>query len=1478
MKRIRLLTVLLCAALGLGLLSFAACKPEEPAAPTAVLTLSAGEGGTLAETQYDVEVGADLSAFVADIRPTPEDGLSFAGWYNGDALLGAETMPEGGLTLTAKYTAGYTVQLYLEGVDGGYGEAQTSSGTALYGAPFAYSPAQEHFELDESKENRLSTDRLGKGETFTAYLKREVYGVHFFANAPEGEEIGDNMLPASVRYGESYALPDAEELEAPPYLRFAGWAREENGELVYQAGEEVSPEADLFLYAVWDEAYFDRFGGGDFLFFPQTEPGTAVLLRAGVEYTGKILSDSSAEEKRFSFQEGEKEILKGKANGLTRTFVYYREAQESAKYLHGDAYSYGPHEDGATIEFDGYGAVTYTVGETVQKGDVTYDPETMCYTFRSGEVGFRFMLTEMTVSGEPKAVFVTIGAEAGVYEYLYFYYQDEEIKEFGELYPILNGMGYVEIYDGNAALVYVGIYHPEEGGKIDLFLTDEEGESVEFVAKLLDYQGSKIMLGQDGCEGTYTSEEDGTLVLDGFSGTNESAVWTDAEGTERKGMYAFDLTSLGGMLLRFREESGAITTFRIQNDRFTKVGDGSYAEYFIYYGRTGSSALGYSVLLFGEKGAATLWIEGETEVEGTVTEVAGMTDLYLFTSTDGTEVFQYKLGAGFFLIGEYEYYCHFFLYYPVFEEDDQDILRLPVEGGGTIMTDPESNVGVYTKDNVSAVGYLSVLDERYGMKDHVFWEFSDIATGVPYFFEVVGQDGSEHLVMLGDGTGYYELYGGDGEQSAYLLLLFGTNNIAVYFDPDENISFGTFTYDGQTFRGVFTGKVGGENVTWRFMTVRGSDGYYYYTLHNGLWDTDEKTFRGDGHTLVLDGYGFADYDGKEMNYYVVGPLEQQNCYRIYAYAVETDGVSEIFFDIDLVNGTFSLCGYEAGQYNADDDSGDVLVLDGYGNVTRYNIHSHGDDGITLTPLERGKYRFVDTEEEILLLTFDKKSYRIHIWALYDGEEYTNYYTVEFAGAGTYVSEDWEYLSLDAYGEALFTDRYGISYEGEYTRLSENAVSFVSDALDGMQIFVLGEGSFTHPTSGMVVDGDVLVKYLGGEDKAIVIPDGVKKIAPLAFSVHEYGSRYRGADITSVDFADTVEVGANAFNGCTALVRVSGKKLKTLGANAFYACIELSTLDLPALEEIGEGAFHLCESLENVSLSAVKTVYSSAFSSCSALTKVELPAAVELYEGVFYDCFALETVVLGEHLTLLGTPDEVVAGVFGRSYGTSQQPLTVCLQGSSVPTVGHALFEGVDTYTVLVPDIDAVKQFYLDEGWAEYNANLGTQSEYDGTYYRYQFGVTTFVLNGLLREVNYGVTVMGAYYVEDNVFHLVTFDPSAETKYKDEAKGVFTDGGVFLYDRSGFGIEEEYYEYFHRYFKAGEELTLHVDSTDDTIVFTPDEYTSLAVGGVYTVPAVWTKNGEKKNATVSLEFDQYYYASLYMVADGDRYGMTPNVSE
>ncbi len=1486
MKRIRFLIVLLCVTLGLGMLTLAvACKPEASGKQTATLTLSAGEGGTLAQTTYEVEVGTSLSDYLKNIAPTPEEGLTFAGWYYADAPLGSEKMPEGGYSLTAKYNATYTVNVYLENVDGTYGEPKTFTASSVYGAAFSYAPAEEHFVLDEGKENRLSSEKLGKGETFTAYMKRETYSVYYFSNAPEGEEIGGDLPPVSVRYGETLKLSGSEGFSYSEYLRFAGWANEADGALVYRADDEVTLEASLYLYAVWDHAYFDRFGGGDFLFFPQAETGVAILRRAGKEYRGEILNDSAAEETFFSFKEGEREILKGKANKLSGTFMYYREGMEEETYRHFNVYKEEFDADGATIRFDNYGNGTYTVGGKVKQGEISYDPSIMCYTFEGDGEHFDFVLTDVLSSDNSslETVFATVGAEAGVYLTFQFFYEEISIKGDIPLGLILDGLGNLRCLDANTeAVLYAGTYEPKENGVITLTMYDADGATEIVNTKLLEYLGQKINVFEDGWAGTYSDPEGNTLTLDGFSGTAESAVWIGKDGTEKKGMYAFDFSFLG-TILRLQEADGHVTSYRISIDeKFSELGDGSYTEYFLYNG-----SLRDTILLLGKNDTATLHLYSSTsdeKIEGKTTKVEGQKDLMLFTSTDKKTVFEFKLYGDYFRLSNSDarIYCHYFTYYPVFEKETAGaagVLFLESKDGDELILDPANNAAVHTSGDTSTVGQFVFLDTL--VPGHTYIEFYDYETGKLAIFEYSRTNSS--FITFGGESGIYDWYNPYyGADDTYELILFdgedGKTAIYRQYLEEQQVyaaEYGTYTYDEKTSRGVFTPDPAAFKDSAPLRFELGTDGFEnkVFFPHNELPE-DDITFAGATPLdvpLVLDAYGLAMYRdsaGNNLvgNYFVWQRLDE-DVYRIFViFPVDNDSAYESYIDIDLGNKTYIICDDAIGSYYEDINREDVLAFDGRGTVTRYNIHETYDNGY-MKPLETGTYQFIEYDEDgraIISVKLGAESYFIRCYYLLDDEgDAIGHYTKEIESAGTYVSDKWEYLTINMFGDAVYTDEYGVSYMGEVTQYTVHVVSFQGEYAQNAIYCKLGaDSTFTVPKDGMIVDGDILVKYLGSDEKDIKIPDGVKKIAPLAFSEPVYGSAYLGAEILSLDLNEVEEIGENAFNGCWLLKSVKGAKLKKVGENAFYACIELSQLDLPALEEIGEMAFRLCESLTKVELKAAKIVYSSAFSECSELTEISLPAAEKLYEGVFYDCFALELVTLGANLTQLGTPDEVVAGVFGRDGAFEQSPLKVVLGCTTVPTVGKQLFENVISYTVVVPDIATVKAFYLAEGWADYNTRVGCASNenYFGTYYGYRYGdIYAFVLNETVYEVMpYSLTPYGAYEVRGGALYTVTFDQYAENKY--------TEKQLFTFDAEG-NLVYNYYGTNYTYFKAGKEFTLHIGS--DTVVFAPGEFTSLAAGVVYEVSAKWTKDGTQKDARVQLSYDQYFNATMYLKADGDR---------
>lgn len=132
---------------------------------------------------------------------------------------------------------------------------------------------------------------------------------------------------------------------------------------------------------------------------------------------------------------------------------------------------------------------------------------------------------------------------------------------------------------------------------------------------------------------------------------------------------------------------------------------------------------------------------------------------------------------------------------------------------------------------------------------------------------------------------------------------------------------------------------------------------------------------------------------------------------------------------------------------------------------------------------------------------------------------------------------------------------------------------------------------------------VLIKYLGN-DRSIVIPDGVEKIGDYAFkSMHinnvafpsslKVIGKYAFAHCTGLSdlvFPQSLrEIGDNAFAYSSIDSVVLPSSLKIIGEEAFYFCLHLEELEIPAsVTHVGEGAFNKCEDLRSVLVNSNKT--------------------------------------------------------------------------------------------------------------------------------------------------------------------------------------------------------------------------------------------------------------------------------------------------
>ena len=141
----------------------------------------------------------------------------------------------------------------------------------------------------------------------------------------------------------------------------------------------------------------------------------------------------------------------------------------------------------------------------------------------------------------------------------------------------------------------------------------------------------------------------------------------------------------------------------------------------------------------------------------------------------------------------------------------------------------------------------------------------------------------------------------------------------------------------------------------------------------------------------------------------------------------------------------------------------------------------------------------------------------------------------------------------------------------------------------------------------------LVKYTG-EDKNVVIPEGVTSIGDWAFGCCE--------NLASVTIPNSVtSIGESAFNQCSSLTSVTiPNSVTSIGDLVFYECINLTSVTiLNGVMRIGDRAFEECSSLTNVTIpNSVTSIGELAFNYCSSLTNVMIPnSVVSIGDSAFY---------------------------------------------------------------------------------------------------------------------------------------------------------------------------------------------------------------------------------------------------------------------
>ncbi len=1060
------------------------------------------DGGVFAEGEptLSLAAGADLYDAVKEIVPT-KSGLIFGSWAIGDALLTrGDKMPEGDVTLTAKYTVGYTVEMYLHNLAGNSYVLHTEKvlGTDYVGTRLTLeAPALGGFTHTDTPENGEPVDTLLLSATasenvFRFYYERMHYSVMYFANLPEDEAEGEIPSQTVIYGGKAEAAENG--FTADGY-RFLGWGTSATANVVeYHAGDQVPVTGDTVLYAVWERGYRDRFGSNDVIFFPEESPEKAILRRGGRDFEGM------REGSTFTFTLGGNKKLTGAVFGAM--FSYAREELEGTYVLY-DGYA-DPEYDGifdekrfktgVTLTIDEYLNATYKDGNDVFEGTVEYDEMNGDYLFTGGGKQFNCLFSETDVKEHPY-VFSVGGSEADVYIDWWFigdtgmgfsngnvlildgygaailqYSASGFPLQFTGSYYIMgeyvaNGYPMKKIYcEVNDDMGILGETEGIYGNYIYTFPLSEMIETEDIGAQ---ERFSGYVIAEETHRGEFKASDGSTLTLDGFGLFPDSAVYKNASGdTVYESAYTVESDYTTGRVIVVKTDEGFdYFKLSVTGKNFEKLSTETAKKYKEY--RLVNSMLDFPlVVIYDEETKDGFKTElYMTENDGDTVVLAadgycktealgGGFTLYTFTRSKlynnyldaelpRTMKFYTTVVISSEALDEVEVYC-------ILQYNDREYARtIEIEGEGTL----------WANDEVTLTGVGSLLFRE----DDTVVEGSFSETQNRYFRGTYG------TFIYGDGMSTYTLR---------FDISAGTEENKWVGTPIEDVETELYFYyyDPETRQGVYLVDLvlGADGVaSW-------NDDRGYGTWQRGVYAVTDYTVLGDEiYTLTIGGaekfefiiYNYLNPDGSTTPIYFLRDEEYEGTYTAADGSVLIlDGFYRASY---TVNGEAAL-----GTYDVDEDGLAVYFTPDEGEGRFFEFE--GKDSFVALDAAYGEWYLVNSSYEIInnstvffdgkgeltvLSTGGKESKGIYtvvqmgdlleckVTANFGGKYTMGEYLVSleyFANSnmyacviydknttGVFVDEDWNVLRLDGYGNgALYTADRGLAGSGYYYVVDE----------------------------------------------------------------------------------------------------------------------------------------------------------------------------------------------------------------------------------------------------------------------------------------------------------------------------------------------------------------------------------------------------------------------------------------------------------
>ena len=597
------------------------------------LTFDAAGGNMSAPATVQAKAGANLADVISRAQPALAHH-EFEGWYNGtQKLTSSFTMPAKDTTVIAKYKVEYRVELYLQtGKDSTeYLKSEEDFiGYEFAGKTLTANVKQTGYDSvshsDEVTEITLSDDY--SQNVLKQYFDIKSFRVIFYSNYPAGSGKVEGSEEHWIDFGDKMNAPyGIFSLEG--YI-LAGWAESTDGAPIYKVdyirsrvqnavgeeviADEITLEANAYLYAVWSKGLYDMFGGNDVMYYNDPSSDAIYLERGGLFFKGTYIVRNNY----FHFDDLGGDIrIEGKlvdafGNDITPETVSTDRAAFAIKNSERNNRTYNLYKVGSGVNgttqviFDAYNGITYSRRlQTASSGKYYIDEE--------GYYVVTYTEGPLAEEDNPVMTIKINESEDGTSTF-----QVRNEKEYamgtigrgiiynGNLYVIKTEYGYGITMDGFGNAKYDNVeavidFTYSETGTDNEYKLLVDGNEIGLIRFGETATGMKYyMFYEEEFNHVYNIGDDATLIVDGFN----RVTYTRGEETI-EAFYTIEDSVFGGQIVSFKDSEGKEYKFIIRaetdDDVLNENGqaqvnyvaeerEANYAEYYfmdagdIYYG------------------------------------------------------------------------------------------------------------------------------------------------------------------------------------------------------------------------------------------------------------------------------------------------------------------------------------------------------------------------------------------------------------------------------------------------------------------------------------------------------------------------------------------------------------------------------------------------------------------------------------------------------------------------------------------------------------------------------------------------------------------------------------------------------------------------------------------------------------------------------------------------------------------------------